>query len=157
MPSSVGYVVRGVRELNAELEKVKVRTDAGTIAGLKAMQNDAKKNIRSRMRGRPRWDRRGASERTGAEVNLDLSPHHVSKSSGPGKLDGKLYGGVGGVRRPKKFGAEYRGGVGCGGRVTNLYKRYVEQRYPFIRPGVQKTIARGDEIWARAWDKAVHK
>lgn len=153
----VRTVVRGGAKVKHELQRMDVRVDAATLAALKAMQREAKKNIRSRMRGRPRWDHRGASERTGEDVSLNLSPHHVTRSGGPGRLTGQLYRHVGGIRRPRRVGREFHGGVGVGGGVTNLYKHDVEERYPFIAPGVKATEKKAAELWPKFWDRAVHR
>lgn len=158
MPSEgVRTVIHGVKEIRAALDKIDARAEVATVAGLKAMQNNAKRNIKSRMRGRARWDRRGDSQRTGVAVDLNLSPHHVNRAGGPGKLTGSLARGVGGIRRPKKRGPEWVGGVGVGGQVTNLYKRQVEGAFPYIAPGVKRTVEQAPEIWAKAWGKAINR
>jgi hypothetical protein len=149
-------VVTGADRAIAEVRKLAARSDLATIAGIKALQRDAKKNVKARMRGRPRWDRRGASERTGDTVDLNLSPHHVSKQGGPGRLTGSLARAVGGSRRVKKRGPAWVGGVGVGGvNVTNLYKRRVETTYPFLEPGVKKTEAKAEEIVTAAWRRII--
>jgi hypothetical protein len=153
----VGSVVKGGAEVRSALVAMDLRVDVATVAGIKALQNDAKKNVRSRMRGRPRWDRRGTSPRTGVAVNLGLSPHHVTKSGGPGKLTGTLARAVGGKRRIEKRGVEWVGGVGVGGiNVTNLYRKQVEARYPYLEPGVKKTEGKAQVLVEAAWAKAVH-
>lgn len=149
--------IQGVREAQVALEEMSRRIDVATIAALKATQNVAKKSIRSGMRGRPRWDHRGASTRTGGAVSLGLNPHHVSKGGGPGRLTGKLTRGVGGVRRPKKTAEGFQGGVGVGGGVRNLYKKRVEGEYPYVRPGIKKAEPLMEPIWEKAWDKAVRR
>ena len=47
------------------------------------------------------------------------------------------------------------GGVGIGGGVRNLYKRRVEQRFPYFPPGVSGAEAEVAQIWERAWRKVV--
>lgn len=153
----VRAIVKGGRELRTELTRMDARVEVATVAGLKAMQAAAKRNIRSKMRGRARWDHRGASDRTGDAVDLYLSPHHSTRTGGPGKLTGELYRGVGAVKRPKKRGSTWVGGVGVGGRVTNLYKRQVEGKFPFVAPGVKKTEAEAGPIWSKAWGKAIKR
>lgn len=156
MDGLVDVVVTGAGRARAEIHKLGLRSDAATIAGIKALQREAKKNVKSSMRGRPRWDHRGASERTGGDVSLNLSPHHASRSGGPGKLTGSLSRAVGGARRIKKRGPAWVGGVGVGGvNVTNLYKRKVEARYPFLAPGVKKTEGRAEEIVTAAWRRII--
>lgn len=146
--------VEGWREVQHALDRMSREIDVGTVAALKASQNLAKKTIRSGMRGRPRWDHRGASPRTGEAVNLNLNPHHVAKGGGPGRLTGKLYRGVGGVRKPKKTAEGYQGGVGVGGGVRNLYKKRIEGKYPYVAPGIKKAEPKMPEIWEKAWGKA---
>jgi hypothetical protein len=152
--------IEGVSEVADALDAMSRNIDVATVAALKASQNLAKKAIRSGMRGRPRYDRRGAIGRNGSvpAVNLNLSPHHVAKSAGPGRLTGHLSGAVGGVRKPKKTSAGFSGGVGVGGKqsITNLYRREVNAKFPFIEPGVRKAQAGMPAIWEKAWDKAIH-
>lgn len=160
MLDGFGYRIEGVNELSAALDTVSRRIDIATVAALKASQNLAKRSIRSGMRGRPRYDRRGAIGRnkTVPAVNLNLSPHHVSKSGGPGRLTGHLSAAVGGVRKPKKkFGEGWSGGVGVGGKqsITNMYRRHINARFPFIEPGVKKAEPKMAVIWEKAWDKAI--
>lgn len=160
MPSEspIRAVAKGLSELQAELNAMDARIDVATLAGLKASQNVAKARIKAGMRGRPRWDRRGVTGRNGGEpaVNLNLTPHHVTKSGGPGRLTGHLSGAVGGVKRPKKVRRQYVGGVGVGGplSITNLYRAKVNSKYPFIEPGVRKAEPKIAEAYKKAWAKA---
>lgn len=146
---------RGVTELRTAIDAVSKQIDVATIAALKASQNLAKAKIKSGMRGRPRWDHRGASSRTGPAVALNLNPHHTSKGGGPGRLTGTLARGVGGVRKPIKIPGGFQGGVGVGGGVRNLYKKLIEGQYPYVKPGLAKATPQMPAIWAKAWDKSV--
>ncbi|MFF1702610.1 hypothetical protein [Streptomyces sp. NPDC058252] len=155
MAEGITVVVRGTREVQAALVRMDREIDLATIRALKATQALAKKSIRSGMRGRPRWDHRGKSARTGPTVSLHLSPHRVTKSGGPGRLTGKLVRGVGGVRRPKPLpGGGFAGGVGVGGGVRNLYKKRQEAKYPYVRPGLRKAEPKMGAVWATAWGRA---
>lgn len=147
--------VRGLGELDAAVERMRRDVDLATIKALKATQNLAKKSIRSGLRGRPRWDHRGRSQRTGGTVNLNLTPHHVTKSGGPGRLTGTLNRGVGGVRRPRRTLEGYQGGVGVGGGVRNLYKKRLEAQYPYFKPGLRKAEPLMSAVWYEAWGRAV--
>ncbi|MEV6720609.1 hypothetical protein AB0M94_06715 [Streptomyces xanthochromogenes] len=134
------------------------RINVATLKALKASQTVAKASVKSGMRGRPRWDHRGKSQRTGPDVSLRLNPHHVSKGGGPGKLTGRLYGAVGVVKRPKLLPeGGYSGGVGCGGKesVTNLYRGVTESRFPYMKPGVKKAEPKMAVVWQAAWAKAI--
>lgn len=145
----------------AELDALNLRVDRATLAAMKAAQNIAKATVKSSMRGRPRWDKRGAIGRNGGEpaVNLNLTPHHVSKAGGPGSLTGHLRRAVGSVKRPKKVGDSYQGGVGVGGpkSATNIYRNRIEGKFPYMRPGVKKAEPKMAVAWERAWGKAVEK
>lgn len=157
MPSGgIGVVVRGVKETAGSVSALDKRIEVASLKALKASQTVAKASVKSKMRGRPRWDHRGKSARTGDSVKLWLSPHHVTKSGSPGRLTGRLSGGIGGVRRPKPLpGGGFQGGVGAGGKVQNLYKRQVEDKYPYLRPGIKKAEPKMAVAWQRAWSKAV--
>jgi hypothetical protein len=151
----ITVVVRGTKEVRAALVRMDRQIDVATVRALKATQALAKKSIRSGMRGRPRWDHRGKSARTGPTVNLRLSPHHVTKGGGPGRLTGKLTRGVGGVRRPKPLpGGGFQGGVGVGGGVRNLYKKRQEAKYPYVRPGIRKAEPKMAAVWQLHWERA---
>ena len=155
MPSPENIVrarIKDVGRLRAELQRIDYKTDLATLAGLRAAQRLTKRNIRSRMRGRPRWDRRGASSRTGEEVDLALSPHVVKKRGGPGRLTGSLNRAVGGMRKPKPVPGGFLGGVGVGGvRVTYMYRHIVERDYPFFEPGVKKSEREIPGVYEKAW------
>lgn len=155
MADGITVVVRGTKAVRRDLTRLDRQIDLATVRALKATQALAKKSIRSGMRGRPRWDHRGASARTGAAVNLNLTPHHISKGGGPGKLTGKLVRGVGGVRKPKPLpGGGFQGGVGVGGGVRNLYKKRLEGTYPYVRPGVRKAEPKMAAVWEAQWRRA---
>lgn len=141
----------------ASLDRMSKAIDVATLSALKACQALTKKNIKSQMRGRPRWDRRGKSRVYSESVNLNLSPHHVTKGGGPGKFTGTLYKQVGAVKRPKKTFDGYKGGVGVGGThsETNLYRKKVEDAYPYFKPGVEKSHIKMEAIWLKAWDKSI--
>jgi hypothetical protein len=155
VPDGITAVVRGTKEVRTALVRLDREIDLATVRALKATQALAKKSIRSGMRGRPRWDHRGKSSRTGPTVNLNLSPHHVSKGGGPGRLTGKLTRGVGGVRKPKPLpGGGFQGGVGVGGGVRNLYKRRIEGQYPYVRPGIRRAEPKMAAVWQTHWRRA---
>jgi hypothetical protein len=157
MPSGgIGVVVRGAKDGMAAVSAMDKRIELASLKALKASQSAAKSSIKAKMRGRPRWDHRGKSSRTGDSVRLNLSPHHVAKGGGPGRLTGRLAGGVGGVRRPKPLpGGGFQGGVGAGGKLQNLYKRQVEDKYPYIRPGVKAAEPKMAAAWEVAWARAM--
>ena len=157
MPDDFSVRIEGVPELRAALDTMSKRIDVATVAALKASQNLAKKNIRSKMRGRPRWDQRGRSRVYSQSVNLNLSPHHVSKGGGPGKFTGHLSRAVGSVKRPKKVPGGYSGGVGVGGprSSTNLYRGRTEEKFPYFKPGVKSSEKSMEAIWTKAWDKSI--
>ncbi|BBB00570.1 hypothetical protein RVR_10569 [Actinacidiphila reveromycinica] len=147
--------VTGVKEVRGSLAAITKEIDLATLKALKATQALAKSSIKAGLRGRPRWDHRGASGRTGDTVSLNLSPHHVSKSGGPGRLTGTLSRGVGGVRRPKPLpGGGFQGGVGVGAGVRNLYKKRLEGQYPYFKPGLRKAEPKMAAVWNTAWAKA---
>lgn len=155
MADGISVTVRGTKEVRTALTRLDREIDLATVRALKATQALAKKSIRSGLRGRPRWDHRGKSSRTGPTVSLDLTPHHVSKGGGPGRLTGTLSRGVGGVRRPKPLpGGGFQGGVGVGGGVRNLYKKRLEGKYPYVQPGVRKAEPKMAAVWQTNWRRA---
>jgi hypothetical protein len=154
--------IRDVKLDLSELDAMDERVRLATMAAMKASSQAAKGVVKQGMRGRPRWDKRGPIGRDGGvpAVNLNLTPHHVSKGGGPGSLTGHLRGAVGAVKRPKLKGRfTYAGGVGVGGpkSITNIYRFRTEGKYPFMRPGVKKAEPKMAVAWERAWGKAVNK
>jgi hypothetical protein len=140
----------------AELALMAKRVDLGTAAGVKKIQQVTKSSIKSGMRGRPRWDHRGASRRTGEAVNLRLNPPHVSKGGGPGKLSGSLAKSIRASKKPRPTEGGFSGVVMSGGAggPQNLYKRQIESKYPYFVPGVNRAKPKMPAIWHAAWEKA---
>lgn len=154
----IGIIVKGTRECQASMAAMNKRVELASLKALKASQTVAKASVKSGMRGRPRWDHRGKSQRTGPDVSLHLTPHHVAKAGGPGRLTGRLSKAVGGVKRPKPLPeGGFAGGVGCGGKksVTNNYRGITESRYPYMAPGIKKAEPKMALAWQAAWAKAV--
>lgn len=158
----ISAIVRDIKPDLTELDAMILRVNVATLAAMKASQSAAKATVKQSMRGRPRWDRRGAIGRNKSvsAVNLNLSPHHVSKGGGPGSLTGHLRSAVGAVKRPKKKGRYgYSGGVGVGGpeSSTLIYRNHVEGSYPYMKPGVKKAEPKMAKVWEAAWGKAMNK
>jgi hypothetical protein len=152
-----GGLIKGGEATARELELMGKRVDKATKQALKKVQGLAARSIKGGMRGRPRWDHRGASSRTGDHINLDLSPHVAKKSGGPGKLSGSLVQSIKASKRPRKVGtAGYSAVVMAGGRggPQNLYKGKVEGTYPYFKPGIKKAEPKMPAVWNTAWAKA---
>ncbi|MFJ8437677.1 hypothetical protein [Kitasatospora griseola] len=157
MAEGIGVSVRGVREAQAAVVAMDKRIDLATLKALKAVQGVTKSAIKSGLRGRPRWDHRGKSSRTGSTVNLGLTPHHVTKSGGPGRLTGSLSKAIRSDKRPRPVpGGGWNGVVlaGSKGGPQNLYKGQLEATYPYFKPGVNKAMPKIEGIWVAAWKKA---
>lgn len=145
-----------VSEAQAALTAMDKRVDLATASAVVKVAALARTSVRSRMRGRPRWDRRG-NGRSGPGINLNLSPHVVTKSGGPGKLTGSLYGAVKKSRkaRPEIGGFSAVAFVGTGGNPgVNIYKGITEAEHAFFKPGVDKATPKMPAVWEAAWAKA---
>lgn len=144
----------------AELSLIQKRVDIGTAAGVRKVQAVTKRSIKAQMRGRPRWDQRGKSKRTGPEVKLGLTPHHVSKGGGPGKLSGALSNSIRSSKKPRPVagGEGFSGVVFSGGASgpQNLYKKKVEATAPYFKPGLEKAKPKMPIVWHEAWAKAMN-
>lgn len=151
-----GLRLRGVKELRASLNKIEATGDAATAAAVQAIAAAGVTRVRSRLRGRPRWNHRGRSTRTGEEVNLE-GPTHLGRSGGPGKFTGSLYRGVGKVKKPKRTALGYEGGFGIGGGVRNLYKAKLERTYPFFGPALDGLEPKAAALWDKAWTRVVNR
>lgn len=160
MPGEMRAVVRGVKEAEAALVRMDANIDLATLKALKACQGLAKSSIKGQLRGRPRWDHRGKSSRTGPSVRLNLSPHVVSKGGGPGKLTGALSRSIRSNKKPRPLpGGGFNGVVFAGGRggPQNLYKGRLEGTFPYFKPGVDKAAPKMGAIWTAAWGRATSK
>ncbi|MFC1410513.1 hypothetical protein ACEZCY_14740 [Streptacidiphilus sp. N1-12] len=153
----IGMRVEGTRDLGVALTAMQRRIDLATVKALKKSQSLTRNAIRGRMRARPRWDHRGASRRTGPAVSLDLTPHHVSRRGGPGKLSGALAASIRSSKRPRVKGQALSAVVMSGGAggPQNLYKARIEGSYPYFRPGAQAAEKKIAPVWAEEWYAAV--
>lgn len=153
----VETVTEGFAEIREALDAMDVRVDVATKAALKSLQSITKRSIKAKMRGRARWDHRGASQRTGPEVNLRLSPSHVNKGGGPGKFTGTLAASIVSSRKPRKEVGEgsWSGVVFSGSEgnlnVTKIYKGSTEAKYPYFVPGVKSMEPKFPAVWQKAW------
>jgi hypothetical protein len=113
------------------------------------------------MRGRPRWDRKGRDPVTGQfGVNLNLTPHHVRRSGGPGQLTGSLYRSIRKSKRPRGLGVNGKWSqvvfAGGEGGYQNRYKATVEGTNPYFKPGVEKATPKVRGFYEAAWGAAVN-
>lgn len=159
MADGFGVLIEGTKECRAALSAMDKQVEVATAAATKKIGALAKRTVKQQMRGRPRWDRRGASSRTGPEVNLHLSPHHVSKGGGPGKLTGSLSRAVKVSRKPRitAEGASVAVFMGGSQTVANNYKAKIESEYPYFNPGISKAKLKMPAIYEAAWAKAISK
>lgn len=155
----LGVVVKGVREAQAELKAIAHEGDLATKAAINAAGALVTRSIKSRMRGKPRWNRRGASKRTGPEVVV-AGPVHAQRGGGPGRFTGTLASGVRKSRRPRRTAGGYSGAVIMGSKDTkirNIYKGLTEERFPFWRPGVAAAEPKVEAVWEKAWTRVIDK
>lgn len=158
MPLTVKML--GVSELVVSMESIQKKVDLATVAATKRAQSEIIKNVKSRLRGRPRWNHRGRSRIYGADVNIPGMAKNSPRGGGPGKFTGMLYSGVGGKKNVVSIAGTVKGGVGVGGsrlRPNNLKKRYLEAKYPFFEPGVKAAEAKIGEVYATAWKAAIER
>lgn len=159
MAEGVGAIIKGAKEINAELRLMDKRVDLATASAIKKVQGITKSSIKAKMRGRPRWDRRGKIKGATVGVNLNLSPHHMAKQGGPGQLTGALFRSIKASRKPRKELGGFSGAVFAGGKggPQNLYKGKVEATAPYFKPGVESAKPKMPAVWHEAWLKATNK
>lgn len=153
------FAFKGIPEVKAELKRIATEGDRGTAAVVKASSALVKRNIKSRMRGKARWNHRGASKRTGAEVNIG-GPAHNARAGGPGVFTGTLASGVRSSRRARKTASGYSSAVIMGSKDTkirNLYKGRTEQKFPYWAPGVAASEAKIGATWEKTWERVINK
>lgn len=157
--SPIGASLKGLNEAKAELKKISAEGDLATKAALNASAALVARSIKSRMRGKPRWNRRGASKRTGPEVDLG-GPEHSPRGGGPGVFTGTLARGVRKSRRPRKTAGGFSAAVLMGSKDTkirNIYKGITEERFPYWAPGVAAATPKVEATWEKAWQRVVDK
>lgn len=150
---------KGMAEVRGELKRIARDGDRATAAAVKASAAVVRRNIKSRMRGKARWNHRGASKRTGPEVNIG-GPAHAARGGGPGVFTGTLAKGVRTSRRPRKTDKGYSSAVIMGSkdtRIRNLYKGRTERGYPFWAPGVAASETKVGEVWEKTWRRVIDK
>lgn len=156
-PVEISGAFRGIDQAQKELARIDRDGRAATVGAVRAVQNLAKSRVRSRLRGKPRWSHRGASSRTGPEVNLD-GPKNSPRSGGPGRFTGQLASGVSGMKRPRTGVEGVRGAVWMGkGGVRNLYKWRLEKDHPYFAPAVKAMEPQVAPIWEKAWKKVIDR
>jgi hypothetical protein len=148
----------GFRECELEIEAIDKRVDLATAAAIKKVQSLTRTSIKGQMKGQPRWDHRGKSQRTGPGIKLEGRPRHSPRSGGPGKLSGALTSSIRASKKPRKAVGGYSGVVMSGGAggPQNLYKRKVEGIAPYFKPGVDKATPKMPLVWNAAWAKATN-
>lgn len=157
--SPIRVSIKGLKEVEAELKQIMREGDDATKAAINAAGALVSRSIKSRMRGKPRWNHRGASKRTGPEVNVG-GPVHSPRGGGPGKFTGTLASGVAKSRRPRRAPGGFSGAVIMKSKDTtirNLYKGQTEERFPFWAPGVAAATPKVEAVWEKAWTRVVNK
>lgn len=155
----ISVAIKGLKEAKAELQQIAAEGDLATKAAVNASAALVTRSIKSRMRGKPRWNRRGASKRTGPEVVLG-GPEHSPRGGGPGAFTGTLARGVRKSRRPRTVPGGFSAAVIMGSkdtRIRNIYKGITEERFPYWRPGVAAAEPKVEATWEKAWNRVVEK
>lgn len=106
----------------------------------------------------PRWNHRGKS-RVYPDMNITFKnlPKHSKSGGPPGQFTGALAGGVGGLRRIKKYGGAFEGGVGIGGNANNFKKNTLERKFPYFAPTVIEARPLMANVYNKAWDRAIKR
>ena len=147
---------QGFDRVMKETEAIQTRVEKATWFAVKENQRILKLAIRRNLRGKPRWNQRGAS---GSIPGFKVpGPRHAPRSGGPGRFTGDLYRGVGGKKRPLfEPGGTVVGGVGVGGKINNLKKGTLEKKFPYFKPAVEATEPKMAQAYQKGWDKAINK
>ena len=151
------------------LNDIDKKVKKATMAGVRENQNVIKKNIRRKLRGKPRWGQRGASPKYGTPAfkvegftkRKDSHGHSVAnepRSGTPGKFSGALYGGVKSRRIPKWMGENgVSGWVKIGNRENNVKKGKLELKFPYFAPAVKESQPEVSANFEKGWSKAITK
>lgn len=151
----ISAVVHGNRRTAESLLMMDKGVDLATRKALQEVGRVTKRSIRREMKGAPRWNHRGPSDRTGEAVTV-AGPEHSPRTGGPGYFTGHLYGSIKASRRPRvRFHAMstavFAGGAG---NVQNLYKAQQEAKFPYFKPGVRNAEPKMPAIWEKHWGAA---
>ena len=157
MPPLVQALVHGRDRFNAATHETELRVDKATISALRANQRIIKAAVKKNLKGPPRWNQRGKSSVYKTEFKVMNMGRNEPRSGPPGLFSGILYGGVGGVKRPKKIVGVWVGGVGVGGKLNNFKKSTLEAKYPYFAPAVKSVEPRMPGTYEKAWARAVNK
>lgn len=155
---ALGFAIKGVRAVQAEMRAIEVAEVYATKAGIKRAQQRIKTEVRRDLRGAPRWGHRGKSSVYAEDV--DLGFHNHPRGGPIGKFTGDYYRGVGGKKRILLEGdGMYVGGVGIGGSKIpqNNFKRRWEVKYPTFGPAVDRASGEILSLYSFAWAKAWNK
>jgi len=151
------------------LNDIDKKVKKATMAGVRENQNVIKKNIRRKLRGKPRWGRRGPSTKYGLPAyEIEGFPKtkdskgrnvaHAPRSGPPGKFSGDLYAGVKSRRIPKWMGEEgVMGWVKIGNRANNVKKGKLEKDFPYFAPAVEESQPEVKATFEKGWSKAITK
>jgi hypothetical protein len=157
MAPLISAVFHGVDNFKKATHETELRVDKATIGALKENQRILKLAVRRNLRGAPRWNQRGKSSVYNTEYKVMNMGRNEPRSGPPGRFSGILYGGVGGVKRPKKIVGVWIGGVGVGGKLNNFKKSTLEAKYPYFAPAVKATEPKMPAAYEKGWAKAVSK
>ena len=161
MADDFGVAIKGIREVSAALDRKVLAANEGTRKALDKATSYTRTRIRGGMRGEPRWDRKGRDKVSGqVGVNLNRNPHVIRRNGGPGQLTGSLYRSIRKSRKPRLEGVgEYSQVVMSGGDggYQNRYKATIEGKYPYFKPGVDKSTPKVRAIFEATWGTAVNK
>jgi hypothetical protein len=156
-----GALVEGAKAAEAELIAMDKRVDLATIGAIKKVQSLTRARVRSRLRGRARWNHRGQGVAFAFITKVDINgggSGHVNRSGGPGRFTGTLNGAVRASRKPRLEGTgTYSGVVFMGSKVApvaNVYKAREEANHPYFAPGVNSAKPKMPIVWEKAWAKA---
>lgn len=144
----------GVSALQAKLKAtplaVRTASQAATIDGSKVLVSE----VRSNIRGEPRWGHRGKSRIYHESITVSNARGNGGGEF-PGTLSGDLLKGVGYKKQPIVTGSVVTGGVGIGKVVNNLKKKYLEENWPFFAPAVATATPDIIAAYAAAWTAAI--
>lgn len=157
-----GIAMQGIKAAGAELVAMDKRVDLATVSALKKVQSLTRARVRSRLRGRPRWNHRGQGKGEWEFIHkVDINgggSGHITRAGGPGRFTGTLNGAVKGSRKPRLEGeGTYSAVVFMGSKVApvaNVYKHRQEAKFPYFAPGVKSAEPKMPAIWETQWAKA---
>lgn len=151
----IGMQTRGMQQLISKMRLAPGAVQAASRVATVGASRLIVAEVRSNLRGAPRWGHRGKSRVYRESLTVSKAKGGGGGGGMPGTLSGDLLRGVGYRRVPISTNLLVVGGVGIGKTINNLKKRYLESEFPFFAHSVHSVETEVHAVYEKAWHTAV--